>query len=271
MKRRMMLYFGSFNPVHNGHTALAEMVIERDLCDELAMIVSPRNPLKEDSMLAAELDRFSMVEAACAASRYPERIKASAVEFLLPRPSYTIDTLRYLEQTCGQRMQFSILMGADLVLTLDRWKEGGAILDRYPIYVYPRTGYDVSGIDSRVHYLADAPVFDYSSTDVRKTLRSGGDASSMIAPGVLKYIREKGLWSTEEYLGQLDDMIAGNPSDTESLMERGRLFYRRNKWGEALNDFGRVLELQPGNVEASRMREMINEILEFRYTDIYNP
>ena len=266
-----MLYFGSFNPVHNGHTALAEWVVGEGLCDELVMVVSPQNPLKPNSMLAPETDRFEMAELACAASKYPDRIKPSVVEFLLDRPSYTIDTLRWLEENFGAQMEFSILMGTDLVNTLDRWKEYESIVARYPIYVYPRRGHEVEKFADRIHFLAGAPQFDYSSTEVRRTLQTGGDASRMVAPAVLGYIRQKGLWSAGSYADSLDERIAARPDDAEALMERGRLHYRRNRWGDALTDFGRVLELQPDHTEARQMREMIYEILQFRYTDLYNP
>ena len=109
-KKRMMLFFGSFNPVHNGHMALAEYAVEHNLCDAVAMIISPQNPFKQNQSLAAEMDRFAMVEMACNNSRFPERIKASIVEFLLEKPSYTINTLRYLEQNNGHDMDFSILI-----------------------------------------------------------------------------------------------------------------------------------------------------------------
>ena len=92
--KRVMLYFGSFNPVHKGHIALAEYVVEQGLCDEAVLVVSPQSPYKRAAELAPEMDRFEMAERACAASRLPERIKPSVVEFLLPTPSYTIDTLR---------------------------------------------------------------------------------------------------------------------------------------------------------------------------------
>ena len=137
MKKNVLLYFGSFNPVHRGHIALAEYAVERGLCDEVVLVVSPQNPLKEAAGLAPELSRFEMAEAACAASRYPDRIKASAVEFLLDRPSYTIRTLEYLEEHHGADMRFSLLMGADTAATLSRWLENDRIVGRYTIYVYP--------------------------------------------------------------------------------------------------------------------------------------
>ena len=137
--KRMLLYFGSFNPVHKGHIALAEYAMEHGLADETALIISPQSPYKSDAELAPETDRFEMAEIACKASKYPGRIKPSVVEFLLPRPSYTIDTLRYLEELCGHEMEFSILMGGDQIAALDGWKEYEKILE-YPIYVYPRRG-----------------------------------------------------------------------------------------------------------------------------------
>ena len=217
------------------------------------------------------MQRFEMAELACAASKYPDRIKPSAVEFMLPRPSYTIDTLRWLDENYGAQMEFSILMGCDLINTLDRWKEYERIIDRYPIYVYPRRGCEVEKFADRIHFLADAPMFDFSSTEVREMLRTGGDAGRMVSPAVLGYIRDKGLWSAESYVRSIEERLAARPDDAEALMERGRLHYRRNEWGDALNDFGRVSELQPDNTEARQMKEMICEILQFRYTDLYNP
>ena len=135
--KRVMLYFGSFNPIHKGHTALAEYVLDSDLCDEVVLVVSPQSPYQEAAAQAPEMDRFEMAEIACAASKYPEKIKPSVIEFLLPKPSYTIDTLRYLEENFGGEMRFSILMGGDQIARLDGWKEYERILE-YPIYVYPR-------------------------------------------------------------------------------------------------------------------------------------
>ena len=131
----MMLFFGSFNPVHNGHMALAEYAVEHNLCDEAAIIISPQNPFKQNMDMAAEMDRYSMVELACKNSRYPERIKPSIIEFLLEKPSYTINTLRHLTENYGQEMEFTILMGSDLINTLPKWREAEEIIAGYNIYV----------------------------------------------------------------------------------------------------------------------------------------
>ena len=131
-----MLYFGSFNPIHKGHIALAEYAIEKGLCDEVVLVVSPQNPLKPAGQQAPELDRFSMAETACAASKYPDKIKPSVIEFMLDKPSYTIHTLRHLTENYGTQMRFSILMGDDLVPQLPEWKQYREIIDNYLIPEY---------------------------------------------------------------------------------------------------------------------------------------
>ena len=193
-KKRMMLYFGSFNPVHRGHTALAEYAIEKGLCDEVAMIISPQNPFKQDMVLAAEMDRYTMVEIACRNSRFPNHIKPSVIEFLLEKPSYTINTLRHLQENYGDMMEFAILMGSDLINTLPKWREAEAIIEGFDIYVYPRPNVDMTFNTDRTTYLADAPQHDYSSTEIREALQQGQNINKMVDGEVLDYIKEKKLW-----------------------------------------------------------------------------
>ena len=187
--KRVLLYFGSFNPVHRGHIALAEYAVESNIADEVILIVSPQNPHKQSDELAAEFSRYEMCQAACQASKYPEKILVSAVEFTLPRPSYTIDTLKFLSENFGDKMAFSMLMGADNVERFDRWKSYEQILESYPIFVYPRRGYAVEKFADRVTVLADAPLFDYSATDVRTAIAEGGNISEMVIPEVESYIK----------------------------------------------------------------------------------
>lgn len=192
--KRTLLYFGSFNPVHRGHIALAEYAIANDIADQVILIVSPQNPHKQSADLAAEFSRYEMCTAACQASKYPEQILVSAVEFTLPRPSYTIDTLRFLSENFGESMSFSILMGADNIARFDQWKQYDQILAGYPIFVYPRPGYQVDKFADRVTYLADAPLFDFSATDVRKALLAGKPIGDMVCPEVERYIKSNKLW-----------------------------------------------------------------------------
>ncbi len=196
-KQRVALYFGSFNPIHNGHIAIAEHVVEQGLCDMLVMIVSPQNPLKQAADLAPDLARFEMVEAACASSKHPVRIVPSAIEFVLPRPSYTIDTLRALEQERGDDMEFSVVMGGDLAEQLPRWKEWETLLQRYPIYMYPREG--VTSIPyPEITMLEGAPELPFSSTDVRERLKKGESIDDMVPAAVAKYIADNGLWKKQD-------------------------------------------------------------------------
>ena len=267
--KRVMLYFGSFTPVHKGHIALAEYAVEQTLCDEVVLVVSPQSPYKAADELAPEMDRFEMAEIACAASKYPEKIKPSVVEFLLPKPSYTIDTLRYLKENFGSDMQFSILMGSDQIARLDGWKEYEKILE-YPVYVYPRRGEPAEGFEGRITLLANAPLQDFASTDVRDRIGRGEDTSAMLDEGVAAYIRRKGLWSPAARIAALTARIAEAPDDTALYIERGRLHYRMGEWGPALNDFNAVLRIDAEHVEARQFARMVQEILEFRYKDIYN-
>ena len=268
--KRVLLYFGSFNPVHNGHIALAEYALEQGLCDEVALIVSPQSPYKQAADLAPEMERFEMAEIACAASRYPELIRPSVVEFLLLRPSYTIDTLRYLEQQCGDSMRFAILMGGDQIARLDGWKEHEKLLE-YPIYVYPRREASTERLPEGVTLLAGAPLLDISATGIRTKAGCGEDISTLVCPGVADYIRRKDLWSVETTIRMLDERLAAQPDDTALLLRRGECHFRRNDWGKALNDFNKVLRIDPDRTEAQQYAQMIREILEFRYKDIYNP
>ncbi|MBR5455201.1 MAG: nicotinate (nicotinamide) nucleotide adenylyltransferase [Rikenellaceae bacterium] len=196
-KQRVALYFGSFNPIHNGHIAIAEHVVDQGLCDMLVMIVSPQNPLKQATDLAPDLARFEMVEAACASSKHPVRIVPSAIEFVLPRPSYTIDTLRALEQERGDDMEFSVIMGGDLAEQLPRWKEWQTLLQNYPIYMYPREGV-TSTPYPEITMLEGAPELPFSSTDVRERLKRGESIDDMVPAAVAKYIADNGLWKKQD-------------------------------------------------------------------------
>lgn len=267
----MMLYFGSFNPIHKGHIAMAEWVVGHDLCDETALIVSPQSPHKEATTLAPELERYEMAEIACKASEYPERIRPSVIEILLPKPSYTIDTLRYLSENHGREMTFSILMGSDQLERLSSWKNYDKILE-YPIYVYPRRGQTVPvELADRITLLEDAPLLDISATEVRRRIECGEDTSDLLHPDIATYIRKKDLWSPRARLATITARLSEQPDDTALLLEHGKLHYRLNEWGAALNDFNRILQLDTDHVEARQFVEMIHEILAFRYKDIYNP
>lgn len=192
--KNVLLYFGSFNPIHKGHIALAEWVVEQSLCDELIFIVSPQNPLKSSTELAPEFSRYEMCEMACASSRYPDRIKVSAVEFVLEKPSYTINTLRYLSEQFDSQMQFSILLGADNIESFDRWRDYESILRDYPLYVYPREGYSVEKFADKITFLSEAPLFDFAATDIRKAIANDEDFTDKVPSAVAKYVIQNRLY-----------------------------------------------------------------------------
>ncbi len=265
-----MLYFGSFNPIHRGHVALAEYVIDQNLCDQVALIVSPRNPLKSVADLAPEVDRFEMVETACAASKYPDKINASIIEFLLERPSYTINTLRHLSENYGADSQFSILMGGDIISQFHKWLNYEEILANYPIFVYPRQGERVELYLDKITLLEDAPLQNFSSTDVRKALTNGENVTKMLQTEVLSYIKAKGLWRAQGELAELNVAITNSPT-LENYIARGKYHYRCNDFGSALNDFNKALSIDQSNTEAVEFKSMIDEIFTFRNVDIYNP
>jgi nicotinate-nucleotide adenylyltransferase len=135
-----------------------------------------------------------MCEMACASSRYPDRIKVSAVEFVLEKPSYTINTLRYLRSEFGSQMQFSILLGADNIESFDRWREYEEILRDYRLLVYPREGYSVEKFAEKITFLSDAPLFDFAATDIRKAIADDEDFTDKLPSAVAKYIIQNRLY-----------------------------------------------------------------------------
>ena len=255
--KRVTLYFGSYNPIHNGHIAIAEHLIERDLCDELIMVVSPQNPLKKSLDLANEMERFTMCEVACAESKYPDRIKASLIELLLPKPSYTINTLRHLRHEYGNQMSFSILMGGDIVEQFHLWRDYEEILRDYPILLYPRPNEKVERYRDQMTILTDAPQHEISSTEIRKRLLCGESIDDLVSSGVSKHISDQKLWA--------------EPSSANQFVARGQWHYQHQRWGKALNDFNYALNIEPDHTEAKSLADMTRQILEYRYTDIYNP
>lgn len=271
MKKRMLLYFGSFDPIHNGHIALSEYALDKDIADEVALIISPQNPFKVEMLQTPEYTRYEMAELACKESKYPDKIKPSVVEFVLEKPSYTIKTLDYLRETCGDEMEFSIITGSDIWARFDEWRDYERILNEYKIYVYPRKGYAVEKFADRVTLLEDAPYVDVSSTDIRERAERGEDLSEFVSPSVAEYIRTSGLWTISERIVRLNALIDQHPENAQLYVERGKYFFRRNEWGSAINDFNRAKKLDPQNEEAQQFHDMAYEILAFRYKDIYNP
>jgi nicotinate-nucleotide adenylyltransferase len=187
------LYFGSFNPVHIGHMAIAGYMTEFAGLDQVWFVVSPLNPLKKKETLLADHHRFYMAQLAIGDS---DRLKVSDIEFKLPVPSYTIDTLTYLQER-SPKNEFCLVMGEDNLFTLHKWKNTAELVIKYPIYVYPRPIsekpfsllLDQILLASDIHHI-NAPRMDISSTFIRAGIKSGKDMSYFLPPEVWKYIRE---------------------------------------------------------------------------------
>jgi nicotinate-nucleotide adenylyltransferase len=185
------LFFGSFNPVHIGHTAIAGYMTEFTDIDQIWFVVSPHNPLKKKETLLADHQRLYMTQLAIGDN---DRLKASDIEFKLPVPSYTIDTLTYLREQYP-KTEFCLVMGEDNLYTLPKWKNVNELIMMHPIYLYPRPflmkpsspllEQILSGADL---HPVKAPLMDISGTFIREGIRNGKDMSYYLAPAVWKYI-----------------------------------------------------------------------------------
>jgi nicotinate-nucleotide adenylyltransferase len=166
------IFPGSFNPVHIGHLALANWLREYCGLDELWFLVSPQNPLKEESGLMDENLRFRMVEAAI--EGYPG-FKASNIELKLPRPSYTITTLRELQRRFPDKT-FRLIIGADNWKGMSCWKSYKELVNAFPVIIYPRKGHEITVPEACTNVIkVDAPLLEISSTFIRQALHEGKD------------------------------------------------------------------------------------------------
>ncbi|ADQ78840.1 nicotinate (nicotinamide) nucleotide adenylyltransferase [Paludibacter propionicigenes WB4] len=189
---RVALYFGSFNPVHLGHLKLAEYLTDNDLVDEVWFVISPCNPLKEQSELLDEYIRLDMLFFAI---RSNPGFKACDIEFTMPIPSYSIDTLNVLSKQFPD-YQFELIIGSDNALVFDQWKDYTEILTNYPVLVYPRKNYDFAQVAARYPQmnLLNTPIYDISSTQIRDSIAQKKDISQWLHPSVLQFIKENNLY-----------------------------------------------------------------------------
>jgi nicotinate-nucleotide adenylyltransferase len=190
---RIGLYFGSFNPIHIGHMAIAGYMTGFTGLEQVWFVVSPHNPLKKKETLLQDHHRLYMAELAIGDN---ERFRASDIEFRLPVPSYTIDTLTYLKEKYPAH-RFCLVMGEDNLYTLNKWKNASELLKEHPVYVYPRPGsvkpssafLDQILAGSDIHFVK-APMMDISGTFIRNGIKQGKDMSYYLSPPVWKYIRD---------------------------------------------------------------------------------
>jgi nicotinate-nucleotide adenylyltransferase len=180
------LFFGSFNPVHIGHLAIANYMIEFTDLKQLWFVISPQNPLKKRATLLEDHKRRTLLELAIADDI---RFKVCDIEFRLPKPSYTADTLAYLKEL-NPHDEFVLIMGSDTILTFTKWKNYRFIEENYTRYVYPRPGYAVDISAYANAKLVNAPLMEISSTFIRQSLRLRHDIRHFLPPKVFEYLTE---------------------------------------------------------------------------------
>jgi len=186
------LFFGSFNPIHIGHLILASSICDNSDLDKIWFVVSPQNPFKKNKVLLHEFDRLDLVREAIVED---DRFEATDIEFNMPKPSYTVDTLVYLKEK-HPSYDFTLIMGEDNLSTFHRWKNQEIIIDRFSIVVYPRLGF----IDKN-NFLAlgnvskvEAPEIQVSSTLIRKNIKEGKSIDYLVPKNLRELILSKGYY-----------------------------------------------------------------------------
>ena len=181
------LFFGSFNPIHIGHTAIANYMLEFCGLDRLWFVVTPHNPLKEKKTLLADIHRLQLVREAIGDNN---KMKASNVEFSLPQPSYTVNTLAYLKEKHPEH-KFVLILGSDNLSTFKKWKNYEEILKHHHLLVYPRPESDGGELAKHPKVkMTDAPLMDVSSTFIRQAIKNKKDVRYLMPDAAWQYARE---------------------------------------------------------------------------------
>ena len=191
--KKVGLYFGTFNPIHVGHLIIANHLAEFTNLDEVWFVVTPHNPFKKKSTLLADHHRYQMVEIAI--EDFP-KLKASKIEFGLPQPNYTVNTLAHLNEQYPD-FQFNLIMGEDNLQSFTKWKNYEVILDNNHIYVYPRV-YEKKRVSDLIHHpkihVIDAPVVEISSTFIRKNIKENKNIKPLLSDKVWEYLDEMNFY-----------------------------------------------------------------------------
>lgn len=184
------LYFGSFNPVHVAHLIIANHLLNETEIEKIWFIVSPQNPFKTESNLLNEYHRLHLVRLA---TEDDNRIKASDIEFGLPKPSYTVDTLTYLSERFPEH-EFCVIMGSDSFQNFNKWKNAEVIARNYFIYVYVRPGFPVENNPEMKMKILNAPLLELSATRIREYIKQGKSVRYMIPDKVIDEIEKGGYY-----------------------------------------------------------------------------
>ncbi len=185
------LYFGTFNPIHIGHLIIAEYLVENTDLKEIWFVLSPSNPLKKKASLLPELNRLYMVNVAI---EDDPRFRSSDIEFKLPYPSYTATTLTYLQELYPKK-EFAVIMGEDNLENIEKWKNYEFILENFPLYVYPRDGFDGGKFKNHPSVtLVEAPKMEISATMIRESIKAGKNVRYLLLPKVQHYIDDMNFY-----------------------------------------------------------------------------
>ncbi len=185
------LYFGSFNPIHIGHLAIANYFVEYTDLDKVWFIISPHNPLKDKNTL---LDNKARLELVATAIDNDPRFKACDIEFDLPQPSYTINSLNFLQEKYPDKV-FSIIMGSDGLTYFHKWKDQDKIIKNFQRYIYPRYGETIDFIKSQENIkLVEAPRIELSASFIREALKAKKDIRYLLPHGVYKLIKNNNYY-----------------------------------------------------------------------------
>lgn len=195
--KKVGLFFGSFNPIHIGHLVIASHIAESELVDEVWFVVSPQNPFKEKKSLIEDYHRLALVNEAI---EDEDRLKSCDIEFTMPKPSYTSNTLAYLMDKYPKN-EFSLIMGEDNIKSFHKWKNYETILNNHSIVVYPRLGVsdhlqaDKSILShNNVHLLEDIPIMKISASYIRKRIKEGKSVRYLLTEKVAKYVDEMNFY-----------------------------------------------------------------------------
>ena len=193
--KRVGIFGGSFNPIHYGHLRLSECILKSGLVDEVWLMVSPQNPLKESRDLLGENSRYEMARIA---TKNNSRIVASNFEFGLPRPSYTWRTMKALEEKYPD-FAFKIIIGADNWQLMPKWAHHEELLRNYGFIVYPRKGFGIEDIGREDNVtVVKAPLFPFSSTEIRSRIKKRESTEEMIPPEVAEIIRKNSFYKKSD-------------------------------------------------------------------------
>lgn len=187
------LYFGSFNPIHIGHLVIANHIAEHSDLDQVWFVVTPHNPFKKKSSL---LDNYQRLEMVYLATKNYTKLKPSDIEFNLPQPNYTVNTLAYLQEKYPNNT-FALIMGEDNLKSFHKWKNYDVILENHHIYVYPRISENTVETQfhnhSKIHFV-DAPIMQLSSTFIRTSIKEGKNVQPMLPHKVWEYLDEMNFY-----------------------------------------------------------------------------